>query len=82
MHDFQIRNGKFSIYQNCTNYKKNRPSDYKILKMFQLNEDGTYNKVGTREAMRKYWSEWSLENIDKINNKCYEDGKMIFRFLI
>lgn len=50
--------------------------------MFQLNEDGTYNKTGTGEGMKKYWPEWSLENINIINDRCYEEGKTIFLSLI
>lgn len=42
--------------------------------LFQLNDNGTYNKTGMEEALKKYWTEWSTEQILQINNKCYEEG--------
>jgi len=42
--------------------------------LFQLNDDGSYNKAGMEAGLKKYWSEWSTEKIETINNKCYEEG--------
>lgn len=41
----------------------------------QLNEDGSYNKTGMEAGLKKYWSEWSTDTIESINNKCYEEGE-------
>jgi len=52
--------------------------------MFQLNDDGSYNKTGMEAGLKKYWSEWSTEKIEAINNKCYEEGddniSLLYRF--
>jgi len=48
-----------------------------INKLGMLNDDGTYNKNGTEDALRKYWSEWANESITQINNQCYDEAKLV-----
>ncbi|VVC29376.1 Pheromone/general odorant binding protein [Cinara cedri] len=48
-----------------------------ISKLGLLNDDGTYNKQGTEEALKKYWSEWPVNKIEQINDKCYEEAKKV-----
>ncbi|XP_016660903.2 uncharacterized protein LOC100575313 [Acyrthosiphon pisum] len=48
-----------------------------ITKLGLLNDDGSYNKTGMEAGLKKYWSEWSTEKIEAINNKCYEEGLLV-----
>lgn len=48
---------------------------YVLYLSFQLNPDGSYNKSGMEESLKKYWPEWPLDIVEKINNKCYGEGE-------
>jgi len=48
-----------------------------ISKLGLLNDDGTYNKTGMGEALKKYWLEWPLDKIELINNKCHDEAKNV-----
>ncbi|MCP6508395.1 pheromone/general odorant binding protein, partial [Klebsiella pneumoniae] len=41
-----------------------------------LNDDGTYNKTGMGEGLKKYWPEWPLDKIELINNKCHDEDAL------
>ncbi|XP_025421304.1 uncharacterized protein LOC112691341 [Sipha flava] len=48
-----------------------------INKLGMLNDDGTYNKTGTKLALKKHWSEWPEDLINKINDSCYEEAQKV-----
>ncbi|XP_050442808.1 uncharacterized protein LOC126846940 [Adelges cooleyi] len=45
-----------------------------ISKLGLLNADGSYNKIGTAAALKQYWTEWSHDKIELINDKCYAEA--------
>jgi len=53
----------------------------KTFHLFQLNDDGTYNKTGMGEGLKKYWPEWPLDKIELINNKCHDEGETIYIYI-
>lgn len=54
-----------------------KTTQYIMFYLFQLSDNGTYNKTGTEDALKMYWSEWPLEKIKIINDKCYNEGEMV-----
>nr|WMS58727.1 odorant-binding protein 4 [Neotoxoptera formosana] len=53
-----------------------------ITKLGLLNSDGSYNKTGMEAGLKKYWSEWSTDKIETINNKCYEEALSVSKDVI
>nr|AGE97633.1 odorant binding protein 3 [Aphis gossypii]AGP04977.1 odorant-binding protein BP3 [Aphis gossypii] len=53
-----------------------------ISKLGLLNDDGSYNKTGMEAGLKKYWSEWSTDTIESINNKCYEEALLVSKDII
>lgn len=75
MHDQQIGFGKF--------FRSKRAHCRRLtFRLFQLNDDGTYNKTGMGEALKKYWLEWPIDKIELINNKCHDEGETRFTYTV